>query len=367
MNKFFVAIAFSCSLFNAYNINAEEKGATHLIANEHEQTRFIDQAISAFMRQHDIPGVAVAVFDGHNERIHTYGVADRTSGTPVSGNTIFEIASVTKVFTTTSLALQVLQGNMGLNDPVSKYIPALANQLTGVGKVTLLHLATHTSSLPRVGGNWQTGGPNKIYRFLQHWQPPYTVGTRYEYSNVAFGLLGYALEAVENRPYGEVIRNDILGPLGMGMTFTEVPESYLPQYAQGYNAEGKKATRRPHGYIPGSGAIRSTARDLLKFLKANMGVTGPEKLLKAMQFAQQPYFKVRDGFVMGLGWQRFDINGNLIIDKNGGVAGFTSYIGWIPEKQVGVVILTNKGKARTTSVGRKILQALAGQSIKDHE
>lgn len=331
-----------------------------LLGFEEIQNTFIDREIDAFMSRYDIPGVAVALFDGDNDKVLCYGVANKITGAFVTENTIFELASVTKVFTTTSLALHVLDGDVALKDPISKYIPAIKTQ-RGASQITLLQLATHTSGLPRVGGNWHIGGADKIFQFLQLWSPNEGVPKRYAYSNLAFGLLGYTLEAVEKTSYDEIIHKEILAPLSMNRTFTQVPPSLLSHYAQGYDSDGKVAPRRLHGFIPGSGALRSTAKDMLKFLKANMGLMGPEKLVKAMRLAQEPYYKVRKDFTMGLGWQRVDIKGNTIIDKNGGVAGFTSYIGWIPKRRVGVVILTNKGKARTSQVGRDILEYLASK------
>lgn len=344
---------FSISIILIHSILFSEEIATD------RDSILIDKAITLFMQQHDVPGVAVAIVDGNKEKIICYGLADKKNHSKVTENTFFEIASVTKVFTTTALALNVLQGKMGLNDPLSKYIPALDNPSSPISKVTLLELATHTSSLPRIGGSWREGGLQRIIPFLQNWHPNFPIGTRYEYSNLGFGLLGYALEAVEKRPYAEIISEDILKPLGMNMTFTQVPESLLSQYAQGYDLKGNEARKRIPGYLPGSGALRSTIKDMLKFLKANMGINTPDKLLKAMQLAQQPFYTVRNHFIMGLGWQRFDFEGVLTINKNGGLTGFTSYIGWLPEKKVGIVILTNKGKARPNAVGRSLLNALS--------
>lgn len=326
--------------------------------NDKSSVHVVDQLINEFMHKQAISGVALALIDGESEQTISYGLADKSTQSPVTEHTIFELASVTKVFTTTALALHVLKGDMALDDPVINYIPALSNQHGAIKKVTLLELATHTSSFPRVGGDWHLGGARKIFLFLEKWHPQVKIGTRYAYSNLAFGLLGYALENVERKTYEEVIRENILLPLGMESTFTQVPSSHASEYAQGYTHEGKMAKRRQPGYIPGSGALRSTSKDMLRFLKANMGLAGPEKLQEAMKLAQKPYYKVREHFEMGLGWQRFEHEGTLIIDKNGGLAGFTSYIGWIPGKRLGVVILTNKGKARTTEVGRSILEHL---------
>jgi beta-lactamase class C len=326
---------------------------------DESRIRFIDHAIEAFMQQYDIPGVAVAFVDNREGKILCYGIKDKHNNAIVTENTLFEIASLTKVFTTTALALHVLQGNMALSDPISKYLPELNNTFRPVSKITLLELATHTSGLPRTGGDWHNGGPRKIMDFLQKWRPDNPVKKQYAYSNLGFGLLGYALENVEKRPYEKVIKYDILIPLGMNTTFTEVPKEFLPQYSQGYGPQGKPTSKRISGYIPGSGAIRSTAKDLLQFLKANMALSGPAELLKAMQLAQRPYHKVRAHFTMGLGWQRFNTGKTLIIDKNGGLPGFTSYMGWIPEKGIGIVILTNKSEARPTELGRFLLKHFA--------
>lgn len=335
-------------------------GTKQVMSNDDQKSsvRVVDEVIHLFMQKYAISGVAVALIDGENEQTVAYGIADERTKSPVGDHTIFEIASVTKVFTTTALAIHVLKGDMALDDPITNYIPALSHQTGAVKKVTLLELATHTSSFPRVGGDWHLGGARKIFLFLEKWHPEIKIGPRYAYSNLAFGLLGYALENVERKTYEQVIRDAILRPLGMNSTFAQVPSSFASKYAQGYTQEGKIAKRRQPGYIPGSGALRSTSKDMLLFLKANMGLTGPRKLREAMKLAQQPYYKVRDDFEMGLGWQRFEREGTLIIDKNGGLSGFTSYIGWIPGKRLGVVILTNKGKADTTEVGRSILERL---------
>jgi beta-lactamase class C len=323
-----------------------------------DQIHFIDHAIAAFMKEHDIPGVSVAIFDGKNDKFLSYGVMDKNTHQQVTENTIFEIASVTKVFTTTAIALHVLSGEVALKDPIYKFIPSLADKSKAISRITILELATHLSSLPRVGGNWHKDGFAKIVRFLQKWHPEEPIGSQYKYSNLGFGLLGYALENIENRSYEDVIKGDILLPLGMNMTFSVLPQSMQTYHATGYDMKGHATSRRHHGYIPGSGALRSNTRDLLKFLKANMAITGPLQLVKAMQFTQQPFYEVRKHFFMGLGWQRTDYKGSLLIDKNGGLTGFTSYVGWIPEKHLGIVILTNKGKARTTEVGRFILHSL---------
>lgn len=321
----------------------------------------LNQKIIEYMEEYRIPGVALAFFDGKKGWISTYGVASKETNKPITKDTIFEIASITKVFTSTALALHVMDGDMSLDDPLSRFLPALDKKFRPINKVTLLNLATHSSSLPRVAPDMDGELPKRhqIIQFIQNWEPNTPIGSHYLYSNLGFGLLGYALENVENRSFEEVMQHDILKPLGMHHTFTVVPSKDMHLYAQGYGPKGFRAPYRKDNFLPGGGALRSTADDMLKFLLANLNIEGPQKLRQAMQNAQQPFFKVSNKLTLGLGWQRVHVNKMLVIDKNGGLPGFSSYIGMIPEKKMGVVLLVNKSKADSTEIGREILKFMA--------
>lgn len=310
------------------------------------------------MQEKQIPGcVAAFVYDGQ-AGILPFGVANRERRIPVTGETIFEIASVTKVFTSTALAVEILRGKMALKDPVTNFLPAIHNAQLGIRHVRLVDLATHTSSLPRDPPPYHGHPYNArlLMSFLAQWRPSYPIGTQYVYSNLAYGVIGYAVANVEKTNYGGAIERLILGPLGMNMTEIFVPPALNKEYAQGYDKTGKMAPHYRHNAWPGGGALRSTGRDMLSFLLANMGLKGPEELQKAMQLAQQGSYKVNDHLTMGLGWQRYTHPGGiLMIDKNGGVDGFSSYIGMLANQKRGVVLLANKGSTQLTEVGRKIL------------
>lgn len=321
----------------------------------------IKKHIDKLMEEYDVPGVAVALVYQGKSYLYQFGYVDRALQKPVTDQTIFELASLTKVFTSTALAWEVIQGKMVLNAPVTQYIPLLRNTITPISQVKLIDLATHTSSLPRVPPNPKEKQTSQsLITFLQHWKPGYPIGTKYVYSNLAFALLGYAIGRVENEDYEKVIKKLISTPLQMTSTFVHVPAILLDHYAQGYTKKGEKAKRTVAPVWPGGGALKSTSRDMLKFLRANLDLEGSENLRKAMQFAQQGFFKVKEQLTMGLGWQRFTTKKNLlIIDKNGGLPGFSTYIGMIPHLKLGIVILTNKAKTHSTRVGRKILIKLS--------
>lgn len=322
--------------------------------------QIVKREIAAYMQEKDIPGIAVALYYEGKSELYNFGVTDKATKSLITPATLFQIASITKVFTATALAVEVEKGKMALNDPVAKYLPKMPLGLP-LDQITLQELATHTSSLPRDPGDGKRipSTQEEVMTFLKNWTPSYTIGSRYVYSNLGFGVLGYALADLERKPYYEVLQTLILNPLGMYSTFINIPPPFMQYFAQGYTKEGRIAVRHPPNAWPAGGALRSTSADMLKYLKANLGVSGPIELQKAMQFAQQGLFKAHKNLVIGLGWQRFTTKkGELFIDKDGGVPGFSSYIGMVPEKKIGIVILANKGKGDITATGRKILELL---------
>lgn len=322
--------------------------------------QIVKEVIIRFMQEKNVHGVAVAYFDGEKEYYYNFGLANVAEQLPVTPDTIFEIASITKVFTSTQLALEVLRGKMNLRDPLVKFLPALRDAHGAVDQITLVDLATHTSSLPRVPPPRKKGyNHQKVINFLRSWSPSYPIGTKYVYSNLAFGLLGYAIANVEGIDYYDVIRRDILFPLNMSSTFIHVPGDMMKRYAQGFNKAGRPAPHYALNAWPAGGALRSTSSDMMKFLKLNLGMTGSDDLKKAAQLAQQGVFKVNEHLTMGLGWQRFqNQSGILFVDKNGGVDGFSSYIGFLPDRKIGVVLLANKAKTQITETGRELLSRI---------
>lgn len=333
---------------------AENKSLDQLIA----------KTIEPVITKQQIPGIAIAIYYNGQDYYFNYGYADSEKKLPVNQNTIFELASITKIFVTTLLAYEVNAGNLNLGDPVVKYIPVLANTNNlPIDKVLVINLATHTASFPR---QMEQFGVNKgnikaFFNHLKTWQPQVPIGSQYKYSNVSFGLLGNVLVHATGEPLARQLRERITQPLGMNHTYFNLPPDKIALQAQGYHPN---STPAPH-YVPanflGGGALRSSAADLLKFMKANLGIKVEQatpQLLSAMQFAQQPRFAVNPKFALGLGWQRVQSKQGLLITKNGGNQGFSTFIGFSPAKKLGVVVLTNKAKANATQIGNQILRKL---------
>jgi beta-lactamase class C len=308
------------------------------------------------------PGVAVVVVADGAIHYLNFGYADTAAKRPVTEDSIFELASITKVFTTTALALAVQRGDVKLTESIAVDVPALANG-GDIRRVTLEQLATHTSRLPRVPPAPGTGRPYTMVELL-HWLCTWhaeSSANHYLYSNLGVGLLGIGLAARAHLPLAELYARDILQPLSMTSTFLEIPASARDRLVQGYAAKtGRPVPRMPIRAWAAGGGLCASARDMAVFLEANLGEgRTPTELQSAMRMAQAGRFRFNAHFVQALGWQVIDLDGRICIDKNGGLPGTSTYIGFLSEQKIGIVILCNRGRRPATQAGRQILRELA--------
>jgi beta-lactamase class C len=315
-------------------------------------------------------GVAVAVQMNGKTQFFNYGFADNAQNRQVTADSIFNLGSVGKVFATTLLAQAVKQGELSLDDPVAKYVTEL--QRGGdVRRITLGQLASHSSGLPRVPQQYETWHKGRytwpdFVRFLNSWKasPNHEPGQQYLYSNAAMVLLRVALERRFNTRFAALMHQRLTGPLGMTSTALPLPRDLLGRAVQGYNPSGRPAGRpgMEGGTFqwPGSGQIYSSSRDMATFLAANLGeLSGHAPIQNAMAFAHQGVFTVSQRLTIGLAWQIVSAGNFTIIDKNGGLNNTSTYIGFAPQRKLGVVILVNRGKQHATGIGRQIIHALA--------
>jgi len=362
-----VLIAVISASFHALPLSAQESAQQ----NRREIASVVRSLVEKWIEAERPPGVIVAIRHAAETTYFPFGEADKSRGIPVTPDSIFELASVTKVFTTTSLAMELEAGRMNLSAPLADYAPFLDRQGGDIKRVTLLHLATHTSSLPRVPdvrrleNEWNK---RLIMEWAARWKADEAPGTKYLYSNVAIGLLGYAIENVEQKPLGVVFHEQFLRPLSMHHTFFEIPKSDRHLVVQGYGPMGHPVEHSPIGGWPAGGRLSSSGRDMAEFLVANLGEREDlHRITKAMQIAQEPRFKVSEQMTLGLAWQRAKLQGELVIDKNGGLPGTSTYIGMLPERKIGVVVMANRGKCKATGIGRKLLFAVAGKEHHGNE
>jgi beta-lactamase class C len=315
-------------------------------------------------------GVAVAVRMDGKTSFFNYGMADNAQNRQVAADSIFNLGSVGKVFATTLLAQAVKQGELNLDDPVAKYVTEL--QRGGdIRRITLGQLASHTSGLPDVPGQYEHWHRGKytwpdFVRFLNSWKadPKHEPGKQYLYSDTAMVLLRIALQRRFNTPFAALMHQRLTGPLGMSSTALPLPRDLIGRAVQGYSPTGSPIGRpgMEGGTFQwrGSGQIYSSARDMATFLVANLGeLPNHQPIENAMALAQQPVFTVSPRFKLGLAWQIVSAGNFTIIDKNGGLPNTSTYIGFALQRKLGVVILVNRGKQHATGIGRQIIHALA--------
>ncbi|MEO8576617.1 MAG: serine hydrolase [Gemmatimonadales bacterium] len=296
-------------------------------------------------------GFVVAVLErGKSPRIQTAGVSG-LDGVPLDGNTVFEIGSITKVFTGALLADMVSRGEVRLDDPISKYLPTTVRVPSRNGKqITLLDLSTQSSGLPRLPNNLRPADQAnpyadysvaQLYEFLSGYTLPRAIGAKYEYSNLGVGLLGHVLSLRAGKPYGQLIKERILNPLGMNDTGIELSPSMKSRMAQGFDAAGTPMHLWDLPTLAGAGGLRSTANDMLKFLAANLD-SSSAPLGKVLTRARTPIREAdRPGNRIGLNWHFVDVFGSTLTWHNGGTGGFRTFIGIDESRHRGVIVLSN--------------------------
>jgi len=296
-------------------------------------------------------GIVVGLVDEKGTRIISYGKPIKDSDQLVDGDSVFEIGSVTKVFTATLLADMVKRGKVRLDDPISKYLPKSVKTPTRNGKeITLLELSTQTSGLPRLPSNMSPKDPQnpyadysvaQMYEFLSSYTLTRNPGEKYEYSNLGVGLLGHILALRAGKDYETLIRTSIFQPLKMessGITLTPAMRAHL---ATGYNPALLPVPNWDLPTLAGAGAIRSTVNDMLKFVAANLGLK-KSPLSAAMQMAQQSRRETGIADLeIGLNWHILKKFDTVIVWHNGGTGGYHSWAGFDQKQRKGVVVLSN--------------------------
>jgi CubicO group peptidase (beta-lactamase class C family) len=340
----------------------------------------IDETAQPLLKGKKGIGLVVAVLDRHGQRVFGYGSVAANKGMAPDGDTIFEIGSITKVFTTAVLAQMVRAGKLKLDDPVKDYLPPEARVPQRNGKeITLLHLATHTSGLPVAPtdirwhvlvrpNDWHNPyahyGTKELYAFLGQYRLKRDPGDSYEYSNVGLGLLGMALSRrTKAQSYDELIHRQVGDPLGLKDTGVILTDGQRARFAQGHNDDGEPTSAWDFASMEGFAALRSTANDLLRFLSANLGLQ-PTKLQAALADCHQARRDTPDKQVrVGLGWHILTLPraNEPIICHSGETEGARAFLGFCKARGVGVVVLSNSDQfgKKIDLIGLTVLRKLS--------
>jgi len=290
-------------------------------------------------------GIAVGIVDHGVQHVYVAGSAG--NGRPVDAHTLFEIGSVTKTFTATTLAAMALRKEIGLNDPISEFLPTDVRAPSKSGKtITLLDLAEQRSGLPRLPSNMDDATGDDpyadytvadMYAFLNGFTLNRDPGSKYAYSNYGIGLLGQLLANRAKMPYDALVRETVLNPLGMSeTTFAESPASDPALLAVGHDLGGAAANTWHFQSVLPAGGIISNVTDMLKYLRCNMG-QGP--LSRACLFAQRPRAQGAPFHQIGLVWNVNPKTG--VISHAGDTVGFHADVAISRDRKTGVVVLSN--------------------------
>ena len=328
-------------------------------------------------------GIVVGVIGPEGRRIVAYGSMGMNDPRPVNGDTLYEIGSITKVFTSLILADMVERGEVALDDPVARYLPVAAKVPERSAKrITLHDLSTHRSALPRMPSNFDAKNPTnpyvdypveRLYEFLSSHELRRDIGAEYEYSNLGAGLLGHALARRAGMDYESLLQERVFRPLGMTSTGISLTTALKSRLSTAHTSVFRLAPT-PHwdftDAFAGAGALRSSANDLLTFLAANLGYT-KTPLSAAMARMVTVRRDASDSFKIGLGWRVEQHNGTEIVWHGGATYGSRTFTGYDPKSRVGVVVLSNYNTGSgIDDIGRHVLRRAPldnGTTVKPRE
>jgi len=337
----------------------------------------VDELVKPFLKDKPYLGLVAGITRPTGHQVFGYGEVTLEGKKQVpDAATLFEIGSITKIFTGTLLADQVLCGTVRLDDPVQNYLP---NDWIVPRRddrdITLLHLATHTSSLPvqppLIGfiallnktpfNPYSKFDETQLRKTLADLKLSRPIGSRFEYSNLGVGLLGHALaHAAKAKTYEDLLVQRLAKPLALADTRLQLSAEQSKRLAPGHNKEGEPASPWTFACLEACGGLRSTAHDLLLFVDAAMN-RRKTPLAEAFRMVQQPWREIgRKGEAVGLCWFRreHEVEKDDMLWHNGGTGGYRSFLALVPEKGVGVVLLSNSPHS-LDKLGDAILKKIA--------
>jgi beta-lactamase class C len=353
--------------------------------------RAVDDAIRPMMQKDRIAGVAVGIVVAGKPQVFNFGVASTQTREPVTNDTLFEIGSVSKTFTATLTSWAQVNGQLSLSDSVDNYLPSLRG--SAFGNVSLLDLGTHTPGGLPLQVPDEIRNDAQLMRYFKAWRPQYAPGTYRTYSNPGIGMLGMIAAKSMNEDFTSLIEQRLFRALGLKHSFIDIPVEYVADYAQGYAKDGKPIRLKGGELGPEAYGVKSTAADMLRFVRANMNLIELDApLQRAITATHTGYFKAGP-MTQDLIWEQYPYSvtlnsllegnapsmvtdgmpvtaidpplppmDNVWINKTGSTNGFGAYVAFVPAKRLGIVILGNRNFpiADRVAAAHKILTSLEG-------
>lgn len=355
----------------------------------------VARAIRPIMEQYGIPGMAVGLVTPGQTIVYNRGMAAKATGQAITGDTLFEVGSISKTFTATLVAYAQISGKLRLSDKASQYVPALRG--SNFDKVSVLNLGTHTPGGLPVQVPDDITDTAQLMTYFQHWTPAYAPGTYRTYSNPGIGLFGLIAAQSMNEDFAALEQTTLIAGLALHHTYLDVPEAQMANYAQGYTKADVPVRMTPGVAAAETYGIRTTAADLVRFVAANMRMVAvDERLQQAITDTHTGYYRV-GAMTQDLVWEQYrypvalpDLlagngdkmigqphrvtaidpplapRGDVLINKTGSTNGFGAYVAFVPAKHLGIVLLANKNypNAARVTAAYEILTRLGGATAK---
>ncbi|WP_185983808.1 class C beta-lactamase [Aureimonas mangrovi] len=336
----------------------------------------VDAAIEPVMTEHDVPGMAVAVLSGGEVRFFNYGVTAPEGEEPVSQNTIFEVGSVSKLFTATLAAYAEERGRLALADSAAQHMPQIEG--SAIGTASLDQLGTYAAGGLPLQFPDEVTGEDGLVAFYRNFDPPFEAGSHRLYSNPSIGLLGYLTARALGERFDMAMERTLMPAFGLADTFVRVPQARMGEYAWGTSRDGQAIRVTPGALDSEAYGIKTTAADLARFVAAQMEGTGLDTDWQAAVRETRRGRYTVGPMTQALGWERYDdaedldalLEGNstemalepqeiaapaeapaeAFFNKTGSTGGFGAYVAMVPARGVAVVMLANRNYPNASRV-----------------
>lgn len=357
--------------------------------SEKQLAEVVERTVTPLMNAQAIPGMAVAVIYQGQPHYFTFGKADVAANKPVTPQTLFELGSISKTFTGVLGGDAIARGEIALGDPVTRYWPELTGkQWQGI---RMLDLATYTAGGLPLQVPDEVTNTASLLRFYQNWQPKWKPGTTRLYANTSIGLFGALAVKPSGMSYEQAMTTRVFKPLKLDHTWINVPKAEEAHYAWGYR-DGKAVHVSPGMLDAETYGVKTNVQDMASWVMVNMMPDSLQDspLKHGIALAQSRYWRV-GAMYQGLGWEMLNwpVDAQTVVGgsdnkvalaplparevnppappvkaswvhKTGSTGGFGSYVAFIPEKQLGIVMLANKSYPNPARVeaAYRILDAL---------
>ncbi|UAN22595.1 ACT family cephalosporin-hydrolyzing class C beta-lactamase [Enterobacter sp. JBIWA003] len=357
--------------------------------SEKQLAEVVERTVTPLMNAQAIPGMAVAVIYQGQPHYFTFGKADVAANKPVTPQTLFELGSISKTFTGVLGGDAIARGEIALGDPVTKYWPELTGkQWQGI---RMLDLATYTAGGLPLQVPDEVTDTASLLRFYQNWQPKWKPGTTRLYANTSIGLFGALAVKPSGMSYEQAMTTRVFKPLKLDHTWINIPKAEEAHYAWGYR-DGKAVHVSPRMLDAEAYGVKTNVQDMASWVMVNMMPDSLQDspLKHGIALAQSRYWRV-GAMYQGLGWEMLNwpVDAQTVVGgsdnkvalaplparevnppappvkaswvhKTGSTGGFGSYVAFIPEKQLGIVMLANKSYPNPARVeaAYRILDAL---------